>query len=727
MRGILLSLLATLTATDASWAWFAVPPPPDGRVASISGNGKRILAVNTAGGASWREGDGPWTRSLEAPGWAARMEGDLEVRTLDRVRALDLRTEVVLYARPADTVWNAAWMGGAVDFVSVATDGRRMAAVARSASGGRQVLIETDSVVPPPPDRRAGEPARIWRAWKALVPPDVPSERMLSGAVRCWIAGDVLLVLSGEVTWRSPDLGRSWDLLDLPPFAEVAVAGDTLVARTGDGTGSLHVSIDGGSTWNLSTRADREGPWDLRLAGGALWGRFNRELARSTNLGRTWTTFRNLSPESEVAWDGKSFWTTERGVPLRWEPGSGWIREEIPESRIRKLRTLGNALLALQGVGDPATRAWESKRLVAWENGAWRPLRDSVFDLEVLPAGDGLPERAVVVAGWGSGISHVLQLSHSADLRTWTVDTRVKPYIGRLGRSEHDLLVGAADSLYRVASTGSVRGIRAWSQSEAPLVAQFHLSGDRPLWVVERASLATTTGQVLTQDWRLRDWVPDSVGSGGFAIAEDVVGRVAFDSACDWRQVEVRDRGCPGEGWSLVYTWMGEGEWNPVVGASRTAGTLHAWNGSDSVLREGIGGRSTVHAPPGISVVLAERVSARVFDPGAAPGETRLVLADAHGGLWVEGERPGTSVSGTGTGASAAVGVRNDGLRLDVPRAGRVRVVVLDAGGRTTSLVLDRHLPAGTHVERFDRRVSGIVVVRLDGRVLGTTVLLPSR
>jgi hypothetical protein len=727
MRGIHHILLAIMATSATASSWSSLPTPPDGRVASISGNGKRILAVNTAGGASWREGEGPWTRSLEAPGWEARMEGDLEVRTLDRVRALDMRTEVVLYARPGDTVWNSAWMGGAVDFVSVSTDGRRMAAVARSASGGRQVLVETDSVVSPIPDERAGEPPRNWRAWKALVPPDVPSEKMLSGAVRCWIAGNVLLVLSGEATWRSPDLGRSWDLVDLPPFAEVAVAGDTIVARTGDGTGSLHVSVDGGSTWNLSTRVDREGPWDLRLAGGMLWGRFQRELARSTNLGRTWTTFRNLSPEGGVAWDGRSFWTTQVGAPLRWEPGNGWIRQEIPESRIRKLRTLGSALLALQGVGDPANRAWESKRLVAWENGTWRALRDSVFDLEVLPAGDGLPERAVVVSGWGSGISHVLQLSSSTDLRTWTVDTRVKPYIGRLGRSGPDLLVGAADSLYRVVSTGKVQGIKAWSQSEAPLVAQFHLSGDRPLWVIERASLVTTAGQILPESWRLRDWVADSAGPGGFAIAEDVVGRVEFDSTCDWSKVEVRDARCVTTGFSSWFQWMHRGEWNPVVGASRTAGILHAWNGGDSVLRMGTGERSTVHAPSGVSVVLAERVSARVFDPGAAPGESRLVLADAHGGLWVEGEVPGTSVSGPRKGTPAVVTVRNGVLRLDVPRAGRVRVVVLDPGGRTTSVVLDRPLPAGIHLESFDRRAPGIVVVRLDGGVIGTTVLLPSR
>jgi hypothetical protein len=51
----------------------------------------------------------------------------------------------------------------------------------------------------------------------------------------------------------------------------------------------------------------------------------------------------------------------------------------------------------------------------------------------------------------------------------------------------------------------------------------------------------------------------------------------------------------------------------------------------------------------------------------------------------------------------------------------------MDAGGRTVSVVLDRNLSKGTHVERMDRRVSGIVLVRLDGRTIGTTVLLPTR
>ncbi len=730
MHATLIPLLAVLTVTTTSVsAWFSVPPPPDGRVASISGNGGRILAVNSAGGASWREGTGPWMRSLDAPGWVARMEGEIEVRTLDRVRALDIREEVVLYARPGDTVWNSAWMGGGVDFVSVASDGRRLVAVARAANGGRQVLVETDSVVEAPITRRGvGGASRIWRAWKAPVSTDPFAPQMLSGAVRCWIAGNVLLVQTGDATWRSPDLGKTWDAAGLPPFAEVSVWGDTIVARTGDGTGALHVSLDAGASWSRSSLVDREGPWEMRLAGGQLWARFHQELARSTNLGRSWTTYRYLSADGSVAWDGESIWATERGAPARWRQGEGWTREAfVPESRIRKLRSFGGALLALQGVGDPATQAWESKRLLAWENGGWRPLRDSVFDLEVLPAAGVEPERVVVLAGWGSGISHILELSSSRDLESWTLDRRVKPYVGLLGRSGADLLVGGADSLYQFQSWGTVRGIRAWSQSEAPQVARFHLSDDRPLWIIERGGVATSSGMVLPASRRMRDWLPDSSESGGFAIAEEDVGRVEFDSGCDWRDTAVRDRMCADTGWSMSYTWLDRGSWNPVVGASRTEGVLHAWNGSDSVLREQAGEISTVRAPQGISVVLAERVAARVFDPGAAPGQTRLVLSDAHGGLWVEGNGPGSSVLRPGSGSATVVSVGNDGLRLELPRAGRVRVAVVDAGGRTVSVVLDRNLSKGTHVERMDRRASGIVVVRLDGRTIGTTVLLPAR
>jgi hypothetical protein len=259
------------------------------------------------------------------------------------------------------------------------------------------------------------------------------------------------------------------------------------------------------------------------------------------------------------------------------------------------------------------------------------------------------------------------------------------------------------------------------------LVSRFHVPSDRPLWVIERASLTTTTGQILSGSRRMRDWVPDTAGAGGFAVAEEGVGRVEFDSACDWTDTAVRHRLCADTGWRTPYTWMDGGRWNPVVGASRTWGVLHAWNGSDSVLREQAGVVSTVRAPQGISVVLAERVAARVFDPGAAPDETRLVLADVHGGLWVEGEEPVAAAARPEPGPSVSVSVHHAGLRLHMPRAGRVQVQVVAADGRAAPVVFDRNLSEGIHDAELEHGGAGIAVVRLDGRVVGRAVLLPRR
>jgi hypothetical protein len=225
----------------------------------------------------------------------------------------------------------------------------------------------------------------------------------------------------------------------------------------------------------------------------------------------------------------------------------------------------------------------------------------------------------------------------------------------------------------------------------------------------------------------VRDWVPDSAGPGGFAVAEEGVGRVEFDSVCDWTDTSDRGRLCADTGWSMPYTWLDGGRWNPVVGASRTSGVLHAWNGSDSVLREQGGDVSTVRAPQGISVVLAERVAARVFDPGAAPGETRLVLADAHGGLWVEGVEPVAAAARQGSEPAAVVSVQRGGLRLHLPSGGRVQVQVLGADGRAAPVVFDRNLSEGIHEAALDHGPAGIAVVRLDGRVVGRAVLLPMR
>lgn len=113
------------------------------------------------------------------------------------------------------------------------------------------------------------------------------------------------------------------------------------------------------------------------------------------------------------------------------------------------------------------------------------------------------------------------------------------------------------------------------------------------------------------------------------------------------------------------------------------------------------------------AVVLTEGIG-EAYTPTVI-GRDGMVYAINNAILFAVGFAPGVGVP-DGRGASSALSlavvgpnpfVDETSVRFSLPRAGRVKLDVIDAGGRRVAGLVDRDLPAGDHTARWDGRDGG--------------------
>jgi hypothetical protein len=289
---------------------------------------------------------------------------------------------------------------------------------------GSAIFRTVDSILP------NGEKEIRWRLSGVDGPYDL-------GTTSLHFFGGVLFSSDpGFQYWRSADLGKTWDSIDVAWESTFVSHGDTIVSFGAQWSNYpyIRVSFDRGLSWGPRRWIDasigkiqfREGNiWGYGLSDGGIG------IVQSADFGETWKIVRNeIRPLTdgwiELTSGGGLYLRSARTTEFLADPTGPWKLCSVasPNWKFDKIRQLGDDIVALS---NAAKSGYEWGTLVRFHEGKWQVIRQKVRDFEVsnqrLLAAFGKLEENVRDDGSGDAGVLVQQECIAALNRAGTWDT----------------------------------------------------------------------------------------------------------------------------------------------------------------------------------------------------------------------------------------------------------------------------------------------------------------
>jgi hypothetical protein len=376
----------------------------------------------------------------------------------------------------------------------------------------------------------------------------------------------------------------------------------------------------------------------------------------------------------------------------------------------KKILGFGTTLLVLQGSGGESRK--EPGRLFAYYGDAWRFLRDSVHDVEVMDTDTGLTVFILVDPAprpgrwWRLGNN----LERSYNLSSWQILSQIAPQGTSFGRDPRGLLVG--DTLGMAILTPSSTVIRQdawtdqmdvyWAKSLSSQNGMMIWSGQKQLYARAPGSAPVT---LATSSSDLGSFTSTGKFNGFLCSKEGnwfTSGGVPVKSA---------SYGLPGQ----------------VCGADRYRGdTLAMWQGSSVVYLLVPNYGRFLYGPPDKPITKAAWVPARSLLSSAPAKDSAFVLSDLVGGLHAPSDLVVSSSLMPNFVRQFVANRVHGGLRIELAASTTVGIEVVDMEGRKLSAPREVALRSGSNLVALEPVVSpGFALVRVNGKVAASVRIAP--